>query len=667
MVSANNYCPIALTSCICKTMERMVNDRLVWFLEKEQILSQSQSGFRKRRSTVDQLIKLETLVRESFIQGHHGVAVFFDLEKAYDTTWKYGIKKDLHSAGLRGRLPEFISGFLNDRNFRVRIGAILSDEYEQEMGVPQGCILSVTLFCLKINSIVKTLLPDTECSLYVDDFLIFFHSRHMPTIERHLQRVLNKLQVWADENGFKFSTSKTVVMHYCRMKKEHSHPELFLNNTALPVVEETKFLGLIFDSKLTFIPHLKYLRKKRLQAINLLRVVGHYDWGADSTTLLKLYDSTIRSKLDYGCMVYGSACDSYLKMLDPIQNKALRICLGAFRTSPIPSLQVYSKRPPLDLRRTKLGLQYALQLKSNPFNPTHKIVFQPRFAELFANKPKSTPTFGIRTLNHFKTANISLDNIGTIELPKTPPWTICSPSILLNLAEDKKSDTSSTFYMIKFKEIVENFSEYEQIYTDGSKQGDRVGAAALVPNGAQKSIRLPNKSSIYSAELRALLLALELIEGSTKKLFIIFSDSLSVMQALKNPHPDHPLVGEILSWHTNITVHLELSIFFCWVPGHIGIPGNEQVDDLAKLAVNLDSSEEPMFFMDLKPSINEHLTNIWQNRWSQSSPNKFLEIVPDLKGWKVPLLQQTRKVLFKNKCAFCYSEPLSPILFAILS
>ena len=97
----------------------MVNDRLVWFLEKEQILSQSQSGFRKRRSTVDQLIKLETLVKESFIQGHHGVAVFFDLEKAYDTTWKYGILKDLHSAGLRGRLPEFISSFLNDQHFRV--------------------------------------------------------------------------------------------------------------------------------------------------------------------------------------------------------------------------------------------------------------------------------------------------------------------------------------------------------------------------------------------------------------------------------------------------------------------------------------------------------------------------------------------------------------------
>ena len=63
------------------------------------------------------------------------------------------------------------------------------------------------------------------------------------------------------------------------------------------------------------------------------------------------------------------------------------------------------------------------------------------------------------------------------------------------------------------------------------------------------------------------------------------------------------------------------------------IPGNEQVDDLAKLAVYLDTSEEPMFFKDLKSSINEHLTNLWQNRWSQSSPNKFLEILPDLNNW----------------------------------
>ena len=90
-----------------------------------------------------------------FWQKQHAAVIFFDLEKAYDTTWKYGILKDLHDAGLRGRLPLFISGFLSDRKFQVRVGGTYSKVSEQEMGVPQGSILAVTLFCLKINSIVK--------------------------------------------------------------------------------------------------------------------------------------------------------------------------------------------------------------------------------------------------------------------------------------------------------------------------------------------------------------------------------------------------------------------------------------------------------------------------------------------------------------------------------
>ena len=116
---------------------------------------------------------MSSLGQEPTFKKEHCVAIFFDLEKAYDTTWKYGIMKDLHDIGLRDRLPNFISNFLSDRSFNVRIGSTLSDTFEQEQGVPQGSIISPTLFNIKINNIVKCV-NDTDSSLYVDDFGIFY-------------------------------------------------------------------------------------------------------------------------------------------------------------------------------------------------------------------------------------------------------------------------------------------------------------------------------------------------------------------------------------------------------------------------------------------------------------------------------------------------------------
>ena len=95
----------------------------------------------------------------------------------------------------------FICVFLSDHYFKVCVGNIYSDPYSQEAGVPQGSIISIPLFSLKINSIVSCLLPDIKSSLYVDDLAIYYSFSHMPSIGRKLQHSLNRLGCRCDENG----------------------------------------------------------------------------------------------------------------------------------------------------------------------------------------------------------------------------------------------------------------------------------------------------------------------------------------------------------------------------------------------------------------------------------------------------------------------------------
>ena len=206
------------------------------------------------------------------------------------------------------------------------------------MRVPQGSILSPVLFRLKINNIVKSVLKGSEASLSVDDSALCIRAKFLPHAQRLMQLCVNSVQDWISNNGFKFSTSKTVCMHFCNQRKHFAEPSILLDNTPIKVVTEAKFLGGKFDRTLAYSSHVNYLKTNCLNALDILKVVGHTDWGADQKTLLCLYRALVRSTLDYGCIVYGAASNNILNKLDPIHHQGLRIALGAFRTSPVTSL-----------------------------------------------------------------------------------------------------------------------------------------------------------------------------------------------------------------------------------------------------------------------------------------------------------------------------------------
>ena len=171
--------------------------------------------------------------------------------------------------GLTREFAHSYYNFLTDRTFQIHLGTILSDVYHQEKGVPQGAILSTTLFNVKISDIVKQVDPGVECSLYVDDFVIMYKSATIDATQRKLQHTISRLEKWTIGNSFTISKNKTVAMHFCPDKK-CMDSVLKLDNDPIQFVKEAKFLGLIWDTKFTFEPHIKYLKARCQNSLNIL-------------------------------------------------------------------------------------------------------------------------------------------------------------------------------------------------------------------------------------------------------------------------------------------------------------------------------------------------------------------------------------------------------------
>ena len=312
---------------------------------------------------------------------------------------------------------------------------------------------------IKINNIVTCLNSKTDGSLYVDDFGICYRSKNIRTIEKHLQQSINRIENSATNNGFKFSKSKTQCVHFCKLRRIHNDPVLYLYGSPIPVVEHSKFLGVIFDRKLSFIPHIRYVKAKCLKALNLMKVLSNTSWGADRSTLLYLYLSLIRSKLAYGSIVYGSTRKSYLQTLDSVHHQGLPLALGAFRTSPITSLYVEADEPSLYLRREKLSLQYAIKLAANQSNPAFRVTFSPQFSELYELKPHAIQTFGLRVSPLLESLNINPKNIKQHLITNIPPWCLKKPNIIFDLNTNRKS-ISNPHVLKFFSHVMQNINMY---------------------------------------------------------------------------------------------------------------------------------------------------------------------------------------------------------------
>lgn len=202
----------------------------------------------------------------------------------------------------------------------------------------------------------------------------------------------------------------------------------------------------------------------------------------------------------------------------------------------------------------------------------------------------------------------------------------------MQLSEMPKARTAPVLYRQRALEIFADYSRYTCYFTDGSKDGENVGSAFVV-DGDAHHFRLPLSCSVYTAELYAISQVLLHISSTRSLRILICSDSKSALESIGSFSPDHPLVQEIQCQLYALT-RLRRIITFCWVPGHVGLRGNELADAAARAAsVSPDISPCRVPAIDVKAFLRLRVLSSWSNDWSNVCDNKLRNIKDTVSPW----------------------------------
>lgn len=305
----NEFRPIAMLPFLSKALEHIMADQISIFLDQHKLISENQSGFRKKRSCVTVLIDVVEGLRQKLDDKMTSFLVLLDHSKAFDTVnHNILISKLKNLFHFSDTACKLMSSYLSNRSQTVIVGNNRSNSLDVSRGVPQGSILGPLLFSIYIND-----LPDipTTCNIqmYADDVQLYASAKlnNIPSCISNINNDLELIYKWAVDNGLCLNPSKTKFLSiYRRNLTETQSICLKLENSFIDRVETSKNLGLIFNSKLTWTNHIN-------GSVGKVRAMLRNLWAVRTSTpfniRMLLAKSYIIPTLLYGSEIFAS-CDS---------------------------------------------------------------------------------------------------------------------------------------------------------------------------------------------------------------------------------------------------------------------------------------------------------------------------------------------------------------------
>lgn len=318
----SNYRGIAISSCFSKLFSKVLFNRLDCYIETNNIIGPEQIGFRKQCRTSDHVLTLKTLIDKAFKSKRYLYSCFVDLSKAFDTINREALFYKLAQYNITGPFYNIIKDMYSSLHCSVKMGNFLSDSFATKTGVKQGCILSPSLFSLYLNDLLTLFDGDCDqvqigdivssCLLYADDIVLLSNS------SAGLQVALDKLSIFCTKWNLKVNISKTKVIIFNKAGKTVKGNVFKFDGNLVEIVNEYKYLGIIFKPSGTFTDGINYLCKKALKASFCIRKAIGSD-KMNTPLFLKLYEQCVKPILLYCSEVWAG--ERLINQAGPIERR----------------------------------------------------------------------------------------------------------------------------------------------------------------------------------------------------------------------------------------------------------------------------------------------------------------------------------------------------------